>query len=114
MHIFDFEGLKVAHLGDLGHVPEGQLLESLKGVDCLLIPTGGTYTIDHVQAKKTLELVQPRVAVPMHYRTDSAGFDVLSHLTDFTGQYQEVHSCDNTFVLTEQTENQILVIHYKP
>lgn len=114
IHIFDFDGLKVAHLGDLGHIPRETLLGKLKGVDCLLIPTGGTYTVDHVQAKEIIGLIQPRVAVPMHYRTDSTGFDVLTHLRDFTGQYQEVNSCENTFALTRQTEKQILVIHYQP
>lgn len=114
VRIFDFEGLKIAHLGDLGAVPEGALLEKLRGVDCLFVPVGGTYTIDPVQAKETIALVGPRVAVPMHYRTDNTGFDVLSHLNDFTGQYQEVNSCDNTFALTRQAEKQILVIHYKP
>jgi len=114
VRIFDYDGVRIAHLGDLGHLPQGDLLEKLRGVDCLLIPTGGTYTIDHIQAKQTIDLVQPKVAIPMHYRTDSAGFDVLTHLNDFVSQYQEVRSCDNTFALTEQTEKQILVIHYKP
>lgn len=114
VRIFDFGGLRVAHLGDLGHLPEGDLLKKLQGVDCLLIPTGGTYTIDHVQAKQTVDLVQPKVVIPMHYRTDSAGFDVLTHLNDFTAQYQKFNSCENTFALTQKTENQILVIHYKP
>lgn len=114
VRIFDFDGLKVAHLGDLGHLPEGDLLKKLQGVDCLLIPTGGTYTIDHVQAKQTVDLVQPKVVIPMHYRTDSAGFDVLTHLNDFTAQYQEVNSCENTYALTSKVEKQILVIHYKP
>ena len=114
VRIFDFDGLKVAHLGDLGHLPEGELLDKLRGVDCLLIPTGGTYTIDHVQAKQAIELIRPKVAIPMHYRTDSAGFAVLSHLKDFTDQYQKVASCDNTFALTPDSEKQILVIHYKP
>lgn len=114
VRIFDFDGLKVAHLGDLGHVPEGDLLKKLQSVDCLLIPTGGTYTIDHVQAKQIVDLVQPKVVIPMHYRTDSAGFDVLTHLNDFTAQYQEVNSCENTYALTSKVEKQILVIHYKP
>lgn len=114
VRIFDFDGLKVAHLGDLGHLPEGELLKKLRGVDCLLIPTGGTYTIDHVQAKQTVDLVQPKVVIPMHYRTDRAGFEVLTHLNDFTQQYKEVNSCENTFALTSKTEKQVLVINYKP
>lgn len=114
VRIFRFGELSVAHLGDLGHVPEGELLEKLRGVDCLLIPVGGTYTIDPDAAAKTVSLIDPTVTIPMHYRTETTGFDVLNHLTDFTRRYDNVNSCDNTFLLTKETPKQILVIHYKP
>ena len=114
VRIFHFGDLRVAHLGDLGHIPEGELLEKLRGVDCLLIPIGGTYTIDPDAAAKTVALIDPTITVPMHYRSDTAGFDVLAHLTDFTGRYENVSACDNTFVLTKESAKQILVINYKP
>ena len=114
VRIFHFGDLRVAHLGDLGHIPEGALLEALKGVDCLLIPVGGFYTIDPDTAAKIVALTQPRVTVPMHYRTDTAGLAVIAHLTDFTGRYENVNTCDNSFVLTKDTPKQVLVINYKP
>ena len=114
VRIFRFGDLRIAHLGDLGHIPEGALLEALKGVDCLLIPVGGTYTVDPDAAAETAARIDPTVIIPMHYRTDTAGFDVLAHLTDFTGRYENVHSCDNTFVLSKDTPKQVLVINYKP
>jgi len=114
VRIFDFDGLKVAHLGDLGDFPEKDVLDVLQNVDCLLIPVGGTYTIDPKMAQKVVEAVNPRVCVPMHYRTDEAGLPVLAHLDEFTGAYPEVSECDNSFLLTEKNAKQILVIHYKP
>lgn len=114
VRIFRFGDLRVAHLGDLGDFPEETLLCALKQVDCLLIPVGGVYTVNPEMAKKIVDAVQPKVCVPMHYRTDSTGFDVLAHLNDFTKYYQEVTSCDNSFVLTKETPKQILVINYKP
>lgn len=114
VRIFHFDDLRVAHLGDLGHLPEGALLEALKGVDCLLIPVGGFFTIDADAAAKIVAMTEPRVTVPMHYRTDTAGIGVIAHLTDFTGRYENVNSCDNTFVLTKDTQKQVLVINYKP
>lgn len=114
VRIFDFDGLRVAHLGDLGDFPEGDVLAALKSVDCLLIPVGGTYTIDPVMAEKVIEAVNPRVCIPMHYRTDNAGLPVLAHLNEFTGAYSKVEECDNAFILTEDNPKQILVIHYKP
>ena len=42
--ILEGDGLRVAHLGDLGHLPTPEMYEALRGVDILLIPIGGTYT----------------------------------------------------------------------
>lgn len=114
VRIFDFDGLRIAHLGDLGDFPEEDVLAALEGVDCLLIPVGGTYTIDPEMAKKAVDAVDPRVCIPMHYRTDTVGFGVLAHLHDFTKYYPEVQECDNSFLLTKETPKQILVINYKP
>jgi len=114
VRIFRFGSLRVAHLGDLGHLPQGELLDKLRGVDCLLIPIGGTYTIDPDAAEKAVSLIAPTVTIPMHYRTETAGFEVLHHLTEFTRRYENVNACDNTFLLTKEAAKQILVINYKP
>lgn len=114
IHLFRFGDLRVAHLGDLGHIPGEQILEKLKGIDCMLIPVGGFYTIDPDTAAKIVDLTQPKVTVPMHYRTDSTGFDVLAHLDTFTAKFEQVQTCVNTFTLTGEEEKQILVIDYKP
>ena len=114
VRIFRFGGLRIAHLGDIGDFPEDALLDALKDVDCLLIPVGGYYTIDAAVAKKIVDAVMPRVCVPMHYRTDTSGFDVIAHLSDFTRQFGFVNYVDNAFVLTKDVPEQILVINYKP
>ena len=46
IHIFQAEGLRVAHLGDLGCELEPEQLEALKGLDALMIPVGGFYTME--------------------------------------------------------------------
>lgn len=114
IRIFDFDGYRVAHLGDLGTPPEGKVLEALRGVHCLLIPVGGTFTIDPAGAWDTIERINPVVTVPMHYRTDNVGFDVLAHINDFTQHYSAVNICDNSVTLTGDEPKQILVINYKP
>lgn len=114
VRIFDFDSLRIAHLGDLGDFPEENVLSALKNVDCLLIPVGGTYTIDPAMAKKVVDAVDPWVCIPMHYRTDTAGFNVLAHLNEFTQYYPDYSECDNVFLLTGETPKQILVINYKP
>ena len=64
---FEIDGISLAHLGDLGHILESQQLERLEGVDILMIPVGGVYTIDGKQAVKIISQVEPRIVIPMHY-----------------------------------------------
>jgi L-ascorbate metabolism protein UlaG (beta-lactamase superfamily) len=67
--LFDLDGLTVCHLGDLGHVPTQEQVEALSDVDVLLIPVGGVHTIDASKATEVISLIEPRLVVPMHYRT---------------------------------------------
>ncbi|MEM3988900.1 MAG: MBL fold metallo-hydrolase [Desulfurococcaceae archaeon] len=66
-YIVDAEGLKIAHLGDLGHVPSGEVLNKMSKIDVLMIPVGGTYTIEPDEAWSIVENLGPRIVVPMHY-----------------------------------------------
>jgi len=63
----EVEGVSLLHLGDLGHVPSDAALAPLKPVDVVLVPVGGTFTIDPREAVEVLRILDPKVAVPMHY-----------------------------------------------
>jgi L-ascorbate metabolism protein UlaG (beta-lactamase superfamily) len=80
--LFDFDGVTVCHLGDLGHVPTQSQIESLSDVDVLLIPVGGLHTIDVSKATEVISLIEPRLVIPMHYKT-SAGKAKLQPLDKF-------------------------------
>jgi L-ascorbate metabolism protein UlaG (beta-lactamase superfamily) len=67
--LFDFDGLTVCHLGDLGHVPTQQQVEELNEADVLLVPVGGLHTIDASKATEVISLIEPRIVIPMHYKT---------------------------------------------
>ena len=69
VYIFSIDGLRIAHLGDLGHIPDETLYASLSDIDILLIPVGGFYTIDAVKAAEIVRKVSPKVTIPMHYKT---------------------------------------------
>lgn len=62
------EDMVVAHLGDLGQteLTEDQL-EELNGVDILLVPVGGEYTVNGTQAARIVTQIDPRIVIPMHY-----------------------------------------------
>jgi L-ascorbate metabolism protein UlaG (beta-lactamase superfamily) len=67
--LFDFDGLTVCHLGDLGHVPTQAQVEALSDIDVLLIPVGSRLTINAAQAAEVISLLEPRLVIPMHYKT---------------------------------------------
>jgi len=60
----------VCHLGDLGHVLTQAQAEEIEAVDVLLVPVGGTYTINATQAAEVVSLLEPKIVIPMHYQTE--------------------------------------------
>lgn len=69
IYIIEAEGLRIAHLGDLGHMPDETQRAALENLDVLMLPIGGTYTIDTPQAEELIRSLKPRVAIAMHFRT---------------------------------------------
>lgn len=73
---FRLEGISVCHLGDLGHLLEDEQIRAIGPVDILLVPVGGTYTIDYRQAVDLIGQLEPKLVIPMHYKTPAMGFDI--------------------------------------
>ncbi len=67
---FEMDGVRVCHLGDLGHRLDDKQLKEIGSVDVLLIPVGGFYTIDAEVATEVCNQLKPRVIIPMHYKTE--------------------------------------------
>lgn len=81
--VLSAEGLKITHLGDLGVVPDKTLREKLFMPDILFVPVGGVYTLNAQTAKAAAEALQPRIIIPMHYRSEQGGLEQIATLTDF-------------------------------
>lgn len=73
---FEIDDISVTHLGDLGHVLSDAQLEKLVGTDVLLIPVGGHYTLDAKKAVEVISQIEPRIVIPMHYKTKDVKFDL--------------------------------------
>lgn len=71
MYLIEAEGLRVAHLGDLGHLPTQEQIDTLAPVDVLMVPVGGFFTIDAQTAREVCSLLHARVVLPMHFRTSA-------------------------------------------
>jgi len=68
--IVEADGLKICHLGDLGHELSEEQIAAIGPVDVLMVPVGGIYTINGETAKKVVAQLKPRLFIlPMHYAT---------------------------------------------
>ncbi|MCA9953806.1 MAG: MBL fold metallo-hydrolase [Anaerolineales bacterium] len=68
IYLFDYDGLKIAHLGDLDKVPTQTEIEALEEVNVLLLPVGGGNSLNAAQASELVSLLEPNIVVPMHYQ----------------------------------------------
>jgi L-ascorbate metabolism protein UlaG (beta-lactamase superfamily) len=79
---FELDGLSFCHLGDLGHPIDDVTAERLAGVDVLFVPVGDVFTIGPETALTVIDKIRPKVAVPMHYRTQGLSLSIRP-LQDF-------------------------------
>ena len=75
---FTVDGVRICHLGDLGHELSEQQIAEIKPVDILCIPVGGNFTIDARQATAVAISLEPKIIIPMHYRNDKCLIPVAS------------------------------------
>ena len=74
--VIDVDDVMICHLGDLGHVLTAEQVAEINGVDVLLIPVGGVSTIDAVQAAQVVRQLEPKIIIPMHYKTEAEKKDL--------------------------------------
>lgn len=70
IYVFKNHECSICHLGHLGHIPSSVTLEKLKNIDVLLIPIGGNFTLNGLEAAKLCKLILPKYIIPMHYKTN--------------------------------------------
>jgi L-ascorbate metabolism protein UlaG (beta-lactamase superfamily) len=75
---FRAEGLHIVFLGDLGHALEEHEVRPIQGADVVLIPAGGPPTIDFPLIPQLIEQIQPRILVPMHYKTPGINLNIAA------------------------------------
>ena len=68
--VFDLGTLCIVHLGDLSHPLTPEQRQQIGHVDVALIPIDGTYTMGPETAREVLQQLTPKIAIPMHYRSN--------------------------------------------
>ena len=114
IHILEYDGIRVAHLGDLGHDLDEDDIAELGALDVVLIPIGGTYTLDCQQASDLVDKLNVKTVIPMHYRRGDMGFDVLQTLQEFLilrPGYQEMPG--DTLEITDDMPETTVVLNVK-
>lgn len=75
--LINAEDLKVCHMGDFGQNElSAEQAKEIVGVDILLIPVGGFFTISGKEAAKIIGQVEPKIAIPMHYKIPGLKLDI--------------------------------------
>ena len=104
---FKLDGKIFVFLGDLGCITE-EVISKIKNCHYLLIPVGGTYTIDKFEAKLLIEKANPKTVIPMHYKLKGCTVNVDS-VDNFLNLFNEIDEVKSPYTLTGN-EKQILYI----
>jgi len=113
---FDIDGIKVCHVGDLGHLLSKSQLEEVGHVDVLLIPVGGIFTLDAEGAAAAVEQFSPKIIIPMHFRTPAVSMpiDPVDVFLEKMGYGEQLDS--DTIEITAEdigNERRIIVLDYE-
>ncbi len=76
VYLMEVDGVNICHLGDIGHVLSDEHIEEIGNIDILLIPVGGVSTINASMAAQTVRKVEPKIVIPMHYKTEKSTHDL--------------------------------------
>jgi len=112
MFVIEGEGLRLAHLGDLGCALDDTQKAQLANLDVLMLPVGGYFTIDARQAAAIAKELRPKYIIPMHYRGDGFGYSVLATVDDFLAEFESFERVGNIISVGEQNGG-VLVLSFR-
>jgi L-ascorbate metabolism protein UlaG (beta-lactamase superfamily) len=101
--VLDDGDIRLAHLGDLGHVLDEASVEAIGRVDVLIVPVGGFFTIDEKEAAAVVESLNPRIVIPIHYKTDKVDFPIAPVDGFLATQSDVQRSAESTLEVTGDT-----------
>jgi L-ascorbate metabolism protein UlaG (beta-lactamase superfamily) len=90
----EIDGVSIVHLGDLGHKLATPEVDALDGVDILMIPVGGIYTIDPAAAVSVINEIEPSIIIPMHYKRPDFIGDMFKDLATLPMFLKEIGKDD--------------------
>jgi len=97
IYCFEVDGIQICHLGDIGHTLSEEELDDIGRVDVLIIPVGGYFTIDAQSADYIAKQIQPKVIIPMHYKTSKCDFPITG-VDDFLDGKENIRHMNSSEV----------------
>ena len=116
VYVIEVEDLRVCHLGSIGHVPTSDQVEEIGNVDILLVPVGGGDSLDAPPAAETVSLIEPKLVIPMHFKTDieKTALDPIDRfLKEMGAKTTETHAKIAVTRSSLPEETQVLILDYK-
>ena len=115
LYVFDYDGITIAHLGDIQKVPNQTEVENLGGVNVALVPVGGGGSLNAAKAAEIVSLLEPGIVIPMHYQLPESSLK-LSPLSRFlkemgVGKIEPVPSLKVTRS-SVPTESRVVVLEH--
>lgn len=95
IYVMEADGIRVCHMGDIGEPLTDRLAQQIGKVDVLMIPIGGTYTIDAGEALEYIERIAPKMAVAMHFKSAGCMLDIATEqdlMAKAVGRYVQTGS----------------------
>jgi len=117
LFVIDYDGLTIAHLGELNRIPSQTEVEALGHVNIALVPVGGESSMNAAKASEVISLLEPNIVIPMHYQTPDVNvkLDPLNKFLKEMGLVEvetlPILKVNNVSSLPEETR--VIVLDYK-
>ncbi len=109
---FTLDGIKVCHLGDLGHLLSNEQVQEIGEVDILMIPVGGFFTINASEATQVCNQIKPKVIIPMHVSNSKCAFPIAP-IDDFVqnkSDIEQTESVEKQFAKTDLPSSTKIIV----
>lgn len=100
----EIEGIKLCHLGHIGHNLSTDLISTLSDIDILFIPIGGHFTINSSQALDLIDIIKPKYIIPMYYRNSNCT-KFLDSPKDFFINSKKITIIDKDYIDTNTLDS---------
>lgn len=111
---FEIDGIHFCHAGDLGHVLSEDQIKEVGQADILMIPVGGHFTIDPNEATMVMNQLNPKICIPMHFKTDKCGFPIEPAESFLQHQSHLRRSSSSEVVITKSDLPETTSVLYLP